>query len=221
MEFTFNDYLDEINIFTNLNEKNNHIIINNIFCYLGLILFSLSLYKYESRSVYSDSEESTKNGKIISFLFILLIMIIMVLQQISEEIFNKSNLRSLDFWMFELPLLSYFNLKYFKFKIYLHHKLAIYLNLIVCGIFKIIYLIIFISEGNENLVFYCYKENWEVIPLGIIIYLIIITSRAFALTEIKVLMEYKYFSPIKLLIIFGIIGTIITTIMGIIFTFIE
>jgi len=45
----------------------------------------------------------------------------MVLQEISEDIFYKSNLRALDFWMFELPLLSYFNLKYFKFKIYLHH----------------------------------------------------------------------------------------------------
>ena len=42
-------------------------IINYIFRYLGLILFSLTLYKYESRPAYNDSEENTKNHMIISF----------------------------------------------------------------------------------------------------------------------------------------------------------
>ena len=46
-------------------------------------------------------------------------------------------------------------------------------------------------------------------------------SRAFALNEIKVLMEYKYISPIKLLIIYGIIGAVITTIIGLISSFFE
>ena len=66
-----------------------------------------------------------------------------------------------------------------------------------------------------------YSENWGIIPLGILTYLIIITSRGFALSEIKVLMEYKYFSPVKILTIYGIIGTIITIIITILSTFIE
>jgi len=52
-------------------------------------------------------------------------------------------------------------------------------------------------------------------------YLIIITSRAFALSEIKILMQYKYLSPIKLLIIYGIIGVIITIITGAISSLVE
>ena len=148
--YTYNDNLEDI-----FKEKENkdHIIINYIFRYLGLILFSFILYKidlfsknnilksnsednilFKSSSIkliYNNSQENTKNKIIILPLFILLIMIIMVLQEISEDIFYKSNLRALDFWMFELPLLSYFNLKYFKFKIYLHHKLIIYFNLII------------------------------------------------------------------------------------------
>ena len=154
-------------------------------------------------------------------------MIIMVLQEISEDIFYKSNLRALDFWMFELPLLSYFNLKYFKFKIYLHHKLIIYLNLIICGILKILYLI-YVMNDNDNIQnkdvrkrVLVLNENWEVIPFGIITYLIIMISRAFALSEIKVLMQYKYLSPIKLLIIYSMLGIIITAIIGIISSFIE
>ena len=127
--------------------------------------------------------------------------------------------------MLELPLLSYFNLIYFKFKIYLHHKLVICLNLIICGILKIIYLIVVINDDNKDnkkdSVFENYNNCWGIIPFGIITYLIIMISRAFALSEIKVLMQYKYISPIKLLIIYGIIGTIITIIIGIISSFIE
>ena len=253
--YTFNDYLYEIKFFKGIitendDDNNNHIIINYIFRYLGLILFSFILYKIDLLSknnilksnsednilfksssiklIYNNSQGNTKNKIIISPLFILLIMIIMVLQEISEDIFYKSNLRALAFWMFELPLLSYFNLKYFKFKIYLHHKLIIYFNLIICGILKILYLIFVINDNNKNdenrkgdLVPEKYHENWGVIPLGIITYLIIMISRAFALSEIKVLMQYKYLSPIKLLIIYSMLGIITTTIIGIISSFIE
>ena len=66
-----------------------------------------------------------------------------------------------------------------------------------------------------------YNENLRVIPLGILTYIIIMTSRAFALSEIKVLMQYKYISPIKLLMLYGIIGTIISAIIGVISSFIE
>ena len=184
------------------------------------------------RLIYNNNEENTKNKINISPMFILLIMIIMVLQEISLDIFYKSNLRALDFWMLELPLLSYLNLKYFKFKIYRHHKLAIYLNVIISGILKIIYLIFSISFYNKHNdkqnnkdesspIFKCYYEYWGVIPLGIITYLIFMASKDFALTEIKVLIDHKYFSPIKLLIFYGIIGTIITTIIGIISSFVE
>ena len=89
-------------------------------------------------------------------------------------------------------------------------------------------MIIFINDDSKNnnngeneLVFKFYYIFWGVIPLGIITYLIIMSSRVFALSEIKVLMEYKYISHIKLLIIYGIIGTIITIIIGIISSFIE
>ena len=269
--FTFNDFMDDIKLFNqtihkdnkdnitgncspndnDFNKDNNHIIINYIFRYLGLILFSFGLYIYELlnkkknfkinlednisnsssssiKLIHNNSEENAKNKIIISPTFILIIMIIMVLQEISEDIFYSSNLRGLNFWMLELPLLSYFNLKYFKFKIFRHHKLVIYLNLIVCSILRIIYLILIMNDNNVNDNDKCkvnfvqdYKKFWGVIPLGIITSLIIMIYRAFALSEIKVLMQYKYISPIKLLIIYGIIGTIITTIIGLISTFIE
>ena len=46
-------------------------------------------------------------------------------------------------------------------------------------------------------------------------------SRSFAITYIKILMDINYISPNKLLIIYGIIGTLITIIVGILSTFIN
>ena len=109
--YIFNNFMDEIKIFElkKINEdNNNHIVINYIFRYLGLILFSFILYRFNLnnkkkifkwnykgnilqtssiRLIYNNSEENTKNKIIISPLFILLIMISMPLQEISEDIF--------------------------------------------------------------------------------------------------------------------------------------
>ena len=167
--YIFNDFMDEIKIFEIIinEDNNNHIIINYIFRYLGLILFSYILYRFNLnnkkkifkrnyvqtssiRLIYNNSEENTKNKIIISPLFIVLVMIIMALQEISEDIFYRSNLRALDFWILELPLLSYLNSKYFKFKIYLHHKLVIYLNVFILCIYKIIYLILVMNDNDED-----------------------------------------------------------------------
>ena len=38
-------------------------------------------------------------------------MVIMVLQEISQDVFYKSNLRGFELWVLELALLSYLNLK--------------------------------------------------------------------------------------------------------------
>ena len=43
------------------------------------------------------------------------------------------------------------------------------------------------NDEDKEPVYKFYKKYWGVIPLGIINYLVIITSRAFALSEIKVL----------------------------------
>ena len=78
-----------------------------------------------------------------------------------------------------------------------------------------------IKIEKKNTGFEYYNNYWGVIPFGILTYLIIMISRAFALSEIKVLMQYKYLSPIKLLIIYGIIGTVITALIGVISSFNE
>ena len=146
----------------------------------------------------------------------------MVLATLLEDIYYKSNLRGLDLWMFEILLVSYFNLKFFNFKIFSHHNLAIYINIIFGLIYKILSAIIFMMINSSETIPYIYiiyKNNGWIIPFGIIFYLLIMIPRAYAITKIKVFMDLKNISTFKLLISYGFIGTLICSLVGIISTF--
>ena len=257
--YIFNDNMEILLIKKNTNniELSYHIILHYIFRFIGILILSLIFYKIEQKSaqkqtptikneeesldelesssssiklIYKDVKEDLNLKINISPLNIFIVLSIMVLQGILEDIFYKSTLRALDFWMFELPLLSYLSSKEFKFKIYRHHKLAIFTNIFICAPYKIILLIILIfistdifnktNDYNFNVYKY-YKGNLGLIPIGIIFYLIIMVSRSYAITKIKVFMDLKYISPNKILMIYGIIGILISIIVGTISTFID
>ena len=66
-----------------------------------------------------------------------------------------------------------------------------------------------------------YTINHFLIPLGIICFFILITSRSYINSKIKWYMDLKYISPNKLLMYYGAIGTLICLIICIITTFNE
>lgn len=231
----------------------NHVIYHYIFRFFFVFLVSFFLYRQERKIAQSINEsnisernslgEKLKDSNPIVLIYkdsekemnknlnkspnIYIVITIMVLQRILEDIFYRSFLRGLDFWMLELPLIAYWNWKYLNFKIYRHHYLSLGINLIYCTLYKIIALIILIfywkdsTNSNSNIIYYKYNKNKWLILLGIIFYLIIMIPRAYAITKIKVFMDLKYASPYKLLIIYGILGTIISAIIGTISTFVK
>ena len=77
------------------------------------------------------------------------------------------------------------------------------------------------NASNENNVYYKINKNKYFIPIGIIVYLLIMAPRAYALCQIKYLMDSKYISYYKILIIYGFVGTVISTIIGAISSFIP
>ena len=166
-----------------------------------------------------------------------------------------SFLKDLDFWMIEIIIISYMISIMFKSKIYLHHRLIIFLNLIPV-LFKIIAIYLSFQDkcnkfGNDYYYSFYYKENIclsrnetisfnektenklneglknyyvknaYLVPIGIIVYLILITLRSYVNSSIKWLMDLKYISEKKLLMIYGLMGTLISSIICIITTFIE
>ena len=100
-----------------------------------------------------------------------------------------------------------------KTKIYRHQKIGIIINSLSCFIFGIIRFI-FITDENNNL---NKKYKW-LIPISIIIYLFIIISTSYIFTKLKFYMDLRFISPTKLIIFYGIIGFIFSTIACIIET---
>jgi hypothetical protein len=111
----------------------------------------------------------------------------------------------------------------FKVEIYGHQKFAMWFCIIPC-VLKIVTIILSFFDKKaikKKGLPILYIDNKKYIPLGIIIYLFLITSRAFVNCKIKWFMDLKYVSPNKLLFYYGIAGAIISTLICIITTFVK
>ena len=166
--------------------------------------------------------------------FFYFIIFLWIVEEHLIEIF--SILKDLDFWMIEIIILSYFNWKMFKIKAYLHQQLVMILNLLPT-ISKIISIIIsFLDKYNNDGNYYEYKypKGYEetklknlyvcfefLVPVGILIYLTLITLRAYVNSNLKVFMDYKNINVFELLFIYGSFGTIISIVACLITTFVN
>lgn len=217
----------------------NHHLIHQIFHYFGTFLISLILDIYEKKNSIKEIKsikDSLTNKKIRRSTKIILIhnksmaeeqiisndlyktCIIISLIWILEELFLDLYiyiLKDLDFWMLELLIITFLSARMFKLTIYKHQKLAILFNLSPC-ILKIIAIYLSIKESNI-----LYAKYGVLIPIGIILYIILITARSYVNAKIKWLMDLKYISPPKLLKFYGFIGTVICVIACTITTFVE
>ena len=205
-----------------------HILIHQMLHYLGILLLACCLHKYEIYASRRELEKSAKNSseeimlrqhtKIIliqyipknyfslkrSFFTCLIVCFLWVVEE-NLIIIYKEALKDLDFWFFDIVIVSYFNVKMFKVKIYNHQILASALNIIPL-VLKIVTIIISYKNNDSEILYISYK--W-LIPVGIVFFIILITIRAYAISKIKWLIDLKYISPTKLLIFHGIIGVIL------------
>ena len=160
--------------------------------------------------IHEDNKEIIEQ-KDISFYSVLVIIFALVFQEQAIEMYN-TNLCHLEFWMFELLIIAYFNSKILHIDIYRHQKFVLFFSLIPI-LFKIASIYV---EFNDNDKHYPYEIDLYWIPLGLIIYFILITIRAYSITKIKCLMDLKYISEYNILMIYGLIGICFYSIFSII-----
>jgi len=246
--YIINGTLNNILISLNIIEKETenlyyHDIIYDIFNYLGVIIISFIFYKIkenkssintpniennieknpsEIKLIHNDiKEEINKNISFLKLLFILSYWIL--IDHITKII---QSLMIFDYWMFELLLISLIASKLLKINLYSHQKIGIIFNSICCIAFGIIrFDILFIKfhqtkflKDNEEIPYFSIKYAWF-IPISIIIYLFIISSTSYIYTNLKIYMDLKFISQVKLLILYGIIGFAFTSITCTIETF--
>ena len=232
--YNYNETFVELKIFYEGTQKkfSKHYLIHQIFNYLGLYFISLILLKYEmnlsSKDLIAEKEKISSSHIVLIhvdnqeeevigydvFKPCLLISFLWIFEEQLLTIYGLT-LKDLDFWMFELLIITYLISNMFKFQIYKHHKFAILFNLLAC-LLKIA--TIFLSYKDNNILYTKYEF---LIPTGIIIYLILITIRAFVNTKIKWFMDLRYVSPSKLLEYYGIVGAIICFVTSCVITFFK
>ena len=243
-----NDDFKELLLFRSDGQKElyKHSTVHEIFKYIGLFIFSCVFYKIErmcnknektfqrtsslssikSNSqiilIFNDSQNEIDSISILNFIVVITVYVCI---EFLAYIFSKLGLMIFDYWMFELLIISYINAKMFKLKIYRHQMFAIIFNLFICLLFRLPHFIFSLidRENNNNLedsksLFEI--SNWYIV-LGLIIYVIIITIRAYLYTKIKWFMDLKYISSSKVLIYIGFIGTLVFSISCIIETNIK
>ena len=209
----------------------NHPFIESLYQYLGFIIIGSILYfifvikKSKSKInnennnnnniitsnklIYNKKKMEIKNVNLVILLFVCFLLFF---QLELYDILYSFNFYYFDFWIFNIIFTLLFMYKIFKIKPFLHHYLSIIFIIIIDIILILIATFIPDKETDENA--YSNVEKilkYKSFAIFIIIFFIIIScSTAFARVEVKKIMEIKYISPLKLIILIGFIGVIFT-----------
>ena len=209
----------------------DHKIINTIFSYFGIFIFSLILIKYDSyiqknksingnirktenstELIYNEPEDFINENKNRIYLNIFLVAFLWVIIDLLDAI------RSIDvndFWSLKMPFVYFFGKKMFNIQVYKHQIFAIYFISIVCSLLLIIsYILFLIKHININ-------KNYFFIIFDILIYFFNLLIDSFSDWKAKLIMDLKFISSSKLFLCYGILGIIIYSIICTITTLIS
>ena len=199
--------------FDSQEKYSSHFLIRQIFCYIGTFIMSILFYFIGEKRVLKDSKKyiignsrssgSTRSSSSIVYIyakkkkvsipfFTLIIFLWFFLEQTIEKF--STIFPHMDFWMIELIIITFLNSKILKINIYKHHLFVIFFNLFPI-LFKIItiFLSFVDSDYNEkskylnsnNSFKYLYVVYWYLLIIGVIIYLPLITLRAYTNIQLK------------------------------------
>ena len=233
--FFGSNFPEDIKIYLNKVLFPQNILVQETFNYIGIVLFTMILWTYKLRqnkniklnnshvtpvnSSKHSSEinliynEGKNNIKEVSVIFLISIVFLLFLSNQLNHIFNIFELKGLDYWMFEIAFICYISVHIFKITIYLHKKVAICIIIIFSTAMKVISTYIII---NNNSIPKLYNKYTWIIPVGIISFILIIFIRGYSFCRLKWIFDLKYISEIKILLIYGIIGSILCLIGSII-----
>jgi hypothetical protein len=224
--YFFDDFFQERIPIIEKNSMPKEILISEAFNYSATFIISLILLLYEyltNKNIKTDKEaklnkkERSKNELIyiyndaevtdISYTSLFIIIFLLFLSIQLKNLFYIFSLKGLDYWIFEILFVCYINYKLFGTPAFKHKKYSICFIIIFCAITKTISLKFRLDDPNIRVLYKSF--NW-IICIGISISFILITFlRSYIFCKIKWFMEIKFYSPIKILVLYGLIGAII------------
>ena len=204
----------------------NHRIFDPLFSYLGVIVLSFCIAKEKNEKIrdskrknsalsinliHEDLSTSIDNKNCLSiFIKVLILWIIEEnLLIIYVDIFQD-----LDFWFFELIIVSYIFSRNFIFKIYSHQKLGMAISIGIGSLLKIYNITMSITsiknEEDNNL-----YQKYPALCILALFYFVLIYMRSYVNTKLKALMDLKFVSHRALFLCYGLVGFTICVLTGI------
>lgn len=179
--------------------------------------------------IYNNIYEYEYQYKKISNFFSYIIIFLYVIEEQASIVFKRYFVNC-DFWMLELIIMAVLNKKMYKIDIYRHQILSIFLVLIPV-ILKVATIVLLFNDdknkiysnneekkeyekkginykypGTDNDLKMLFVVHYHLLAVAILIYLVIITLKAYVTISIKRIMDLKYVSLSKVLIFYGVIG---------------
>jgi len=214
----------EIIFFEKQKSFSSHRLINSIFCYFGILLFSLILYKFDpNRKTKISNKRHNSKIELIHYdnksikkdnYTIILVSFLWVIHEQLAINYYYFNFVYLDYWTLELIIAYYISKTMFNIQIHNHQKFAIFFNSVLCSILIWLPFIVSLIDGETNNL----KEKPVLILTGIISYLIIMFIRSYSNCKIKWISDLKDISVCRFLVYYGLFGTIISTIVSLVTT---
>ena len=133
---------------------------------------------------------------------ILFTAFLLVFMELAEQFYNIFGPPDSDYWTFEILFTAFFIKRIFKIRLYSHQKYSIGFIIIFCSLLKLLTSL----RSNEDKIglqlFY--------IPL---FSLLILFIKSYTYTKIKWLMDIKYISISKILLMYGLFGFFISLVI--------
>ena len=227
-----------------------HTYIHRLFNYLLILIFSSLFLLYETKinknAVKTDEITNMNAIKLIHhniyfysskeisvpfiFLTVFLYVFLEFIDQIAKQFFSFG-----DFWMIELLIMAYLCMKMLKIKIYNHQIISIYLVSLPL-IFKIATIVLLFCDENNHFrngeINYKYNDkttlskslfvaHWWLFPISFILFFIIMVINSYIFINIKKIIDLKYISISKILILYGFFGSILSALFLSVSTFIS
>ena len=219
-EYFFGSYIsDKVKIISK-KELPQSIIIQYSFSYLFTFIYSLILYKFGPSELKEETslikmrksegnDIDIKKDHLPNRITIFIVLLLILCDLLFKTFYNFS-LKGLNYWMLELFFVSIISLNLFEIPLYNHKIFAIIFIIFFCSILKILSIIFRIKDSEKLL----YREYKWIIPIGIIIFNLILLLRSYVYCKIKWILQYKCIPSIRLLLIYGFFGTCICFIIS-------
>ena len=185
--------------------------------------------------IYNNIYEYEYQYKNISNFFSYIIIFLYIIEEQASIVFKRYFVNC-DFWMLELIIMAFLNKKMFKIDIYRHQILSIILVFIPV-ILKVATIVLLFNDtkndiysnnekginykypGTDNDLKMLFVVHKYLLAVAILVYLVIITLKAYVTISIKRIMDLKYVSLSKVLICYGGMGACLLFIFSLVGSF--